>query len=528
MTCSFRRCFFGILLCLALAAPGRATTYVLMSDQALADGSPLIVEGRVTAKGQDPRTPRAATRYTVEVSRVLKGSGVGDTVPVRVLGGIPSEDEPWMHVWGAPRFRLGEEVLLFLTPRRDGDFGLSQLALGAFRTATREGRRLAFRPEVVHHGIGGEERLRDLDAFARWLADRARGRVRPADYFVAPSEDGLPGLAERFNLFEFDGMNYRWFKFDLGSRVLIHANREGQPGMPGGGFREVATGFGVWARDPGSNVMLGYGGQTGSRRPFLECNGEDLVVFDDPHDEIEGSYDCDRGGILAIGGVCVFGTASFRGTDYWRISEGDVLTQDGAGCVFGAAGGKVGEFIFGHEAGHALGIGHSCGRGYPDDDCSDPRNLAALMVPSVPARAVRGVSLGDDDRAAAAALYPLEDDGEDDGWLSTAEIPGFRFQVEITPPGAAEPIMGSRVSSCLDETLCVSAAVPGRTEVLMRIVGPKPNGKLWPTFVKFTTSRVDVTVEQTATGVMRSYSLAGASPGVDELPGLFDREGFDP
>jgi len=64
--------------------------------------------------------------------------------------------------------------------------------------------------------------------------------------------------------------------------------------------------------------------------------------------------------------------------------------------------------------------------------------------------------------------------------------------------------------------------------VLVRIVGPKPNGYLWPTLAKLTTSRVEVWIEQVATGVLRYYRLEGASPGVDELPGLFDRTGFLP
>jgi hypothetical protein len=114
-----------------------------------------------------------------------------------------------------------------------------------------------------------------------------------------------------------------------------------------------------------------------------------------------------------------------------------------------------------------------------------------------------------------------------DELLTDADFPGFRFAVRITDqqggtrPGASEP-------DCLPETLCVSGALPGRTEVLLRIVGPKPNGYLWPTLAKLTTSRVEVWIEQIATGELRYYLLEGASPGADELPGLFDRRGFLP
>ncbi len=73
-----------------------------------------------------------------------------------------------------------------------------------------------------------------------------------------------------------------------------------------------------------------------------------------------------------------------------------------------------------------------------------------------------------------------------------------------------------------------SGALPGRSEVFARVVGPKPNGFLWPTLVKFSTSQVEVWVRQTATGEVRRYLLEGARPGFDELPGLFDRQGFTP
>ena len=113
------------------------------------------------------------------------------------------------------------------------------------------------------------------------------------------------------------------------------------------------------------------------------------------------------------------------------------------------------------------------------------------------------------------------------GWLTTSEYPGFRFRVTFTPPGGA-PIQGVKESGCIPEALCVSGSLPGRSEVFVRIVGPKPNGYLWPTLVKFSTSQVDVWIEQLATSITKHYTLAGAAPGNDELQGLFDREGFLP
>jgi len=108
-------------------------------------------------------------------------------------------------------------------------------------------------------------------------------------------------------------------------------------------------------------------------------------------------------------------------------------------------------------------------------------------------------------------------------WLTTSELPGFRFKVRI-----AGTTTGVQESDCLGETLCVSGAVPGRSEVFVRIVGPRPNGYLWPNVVKFSTSTVEVWIEQLGTGSVKYYALAGAWPGLDDLPGLYDRTGFLP
>jgi len=112
-------------------------------------------------------------------------------------------------------------------------------------------------------------------------------------------------------------------------------------------------------------------------------------------------------------------------------------------------------------------------------------------------------------------------------WLTADSLPGFRVKVRITPQAGA-PITGSREPVCIPETLCISGALPGRSEVFVRVVGPRPNGRLWPILVKFSTSQVEVWIEQLATGEVEYYLLEGARPGFDELPGLFDREGFRP
>lgn len=113
------------------------------------------------------------------------------------------------------------------------------------------------------------------------------------------------------------------------------------------------------------------------------------------------------------------------------------------------------------------------------------------------------------------------------GVLTSGAVPGFRFTVRITGGGASR--LGRKEANCIPETLCVSGAVPGRSEVFLRVVGPKPNGFLQPTIVTFSTSTLEVWIERISNGALRYYRLEGVAPGSEEgLDGLIDREGFRP
>lgn len=112
------------------------------------------------------------------------------------------------------------------------------------------------------------------------------------------------------------------------------------------------------------------------------------------------------------------------------------------------------------------------------------------------------------------------------GSFRDAEYPDFLFRVMIT--AGDETIQGTREPNCQPETVCVSGALPGRSELFIRILGPRPNGFLWPTLVRFTPSEVEVDILQISTSILRNYVLEAIPPGTDELPGLQDRTGFLP
>ncbi len=108
--------------------------------------------------------------------------------------------------------------------------------------------------------------------------------------------------------------------------------------------------------------------------------------------------------------------------------------------------------------------------------------------------------------------------------LTSPSLPGFLFWVRIsnTRIGTAAD------TPCPDETVCVAGAIPTRAEILVRIVGPKPNGYLWPNIVKFNTTKTEVWIRQVSTGATKYYSLPALAPDSDTLPGLVDKTGFLP
>lgn len=410
------------------AAPAAGLVYVLPTDESMVRRSEVIVFGEVLRAAPAPEGRLPSTDFAVAVEEVLKGTVQGGTIIVRQPGGVGPGDIG-MKVLGLPMLAEGDRVLLFLE-RANDVFRPMELALGMFFEVRTGQTALLMREPSLRGEVpmpadsAGAERARsrlprDAERFRDWIADRAAGLDRPADYFPAEPPDGPISVARPFRVTRSPaecfrvGLPLRWQEFDRGESVGMTVQSGGQPGVPGGGMTEVRAGMRAWNSVSGSRIDLVLEGTSTLEFPVDDVDGVNSISYEDPFDEIGGSFEPDDGGVLAIAHTffyCGALTATHEipgneSVEALAIVEANITTQDGYRhwVRFTQNPRKAHEEIMGHELGHVIGIAHPCG-----DDASGPCDGVtdeALMRATAHGDG-RGARLNSDDRAAARYLYP--------------------------------------------------------------------------------------------------------------------------
>lgn len=143
------RCLVPLLLLALLGLPTAAlgTTVRLVSLDEMSRQSAFVFHGTVTTVetfnlGTEDR-PRIVTDVTFTVHRVLKGTTKGPQFTLRLVGG--THEGITLHIPGAPRFAIDNEVVLFLE-WTGKNYAVAGMRQGLYRVSrTPEGKKVVQR-----------------------------------------------------------------------------------------------------------------------------------------------------------------------------------------------------------------------------------------------------------------------------------------------------------------------------------------------------------------------------------------------
>lgn len=447
-----------------LAASAAATTHVVVDDALLTDRADLVARVEVAASAVDLAEGLVMTAHHLDVVEVYKGAAGGSRIVVRVPGGRVEGAGVALRIEGLPELVPGQEALLFLRERPDGTYRLLHLAQGLFHPARDFHERVWLRALETEAPFGVTARsastVRHGERFERWIADRAAGLRRPADYFLDAGPGALAMLPSfvllDFADFDQDGKGdlTRWLEFDEGRRVVWKRHRAGLPGITQAQTRrKLKQATRAWNTRTMSPIKLRSRGKTASTSSFLVPDGLNTVLFEDIHD-LMGPFSCPGGGTVGLGAVWVVTAPKvpWKGGQYFPAVEAEININDEAECLF-AGNPEVAAEVFTHELGHTLGIAHPCGDGRRSPKCKDVV-ADATMAPILHDDG-RGAALRYDDVLAARYVYdPLYDAA----WCRKKARPGGRKYCRRCGPCGEGQGHCRNDNQCLPGLVCVEGA----------------------------------------------------------------------
>ena len=520
-----RAAVFLVLAALARPSAATAATYLPLSDSDLTRQAKVIVLAEAVDSeyglGSD-RLPYTSIR--LRPIEVLKGSLPGETFRLRLPGGQWNDMGYWVP--GTPTLLANQKAVLFLEPRAEaGEYGLTEFGLSQFDVMEDTDRNL-----YAVRSVFTVKEDRYLSRLAS--AAVAKGAIRELQPFLdslRSSGGAVPLAAARYRVpsgvLRIPRRGYvptwvniggrepgmcgtrtpcliRWF-WDTGASPNANVRITGEQTNlfeGGNGHPSVAAAIAAWTGVSGTTVRYAGPGSDGNVEVRLDVASASGGSWSAP-------IGCGAGGVLGVGGPSFqLSLQPFNGDSYFPAVSAAVEMRKSS-CTGGFS-----TFLFGsvvlHELGHTLALGHSnTGQSThstttaADWDVAVMRSSVAADVPQVPQP---------DDIQAIQYYYPTIVAGAPcvpDA--TTLCMNNGRFSASgtfRTAAGQTGAFMAVPVASAPDSGLFWFFA-PSNLEMLIKVLnGCGLNSRYWVFFSAGTNVEFTVTVTDTQTGAVRTYS----------------------
>lgn len=505
-------------------AAATAATYLPMADSDLARQAKVIVLAEAVdseTRIGDDRLPYTSIR--LRPIEVLKGSLPGETFRVRLPGGQWNDTGYWVP--GTPVLLPNQKAILFLHPLAEaGEYGLTEFGLSQFDVMEDTDRNLYAVRSVftvkedrylsrLASAAVAKGAIRELEPFLDSLRS-SRGAVplAAAKYRVPSGVLRIPRRGYVPTWVNIGGREpgmcgtrtpclIRWF-WDTGASPNANVRITGEQTNlfeGGNGHPSVGAAIAAWTGVAGTTVRYAGPGAEGNVEVRLDVASASGGSWSTP-------AAC-SGGVLGVAGPSFqLSPQTFNGESYFPAVTATIEMRK-SNCT-----GGYGTLIFGavvlHEMGHTLGLGHANTAQSTHSTTTAADWDVAVMRSTVPAGAPHEPQ--PDDIQAIQYYYPR-------GAVGAPCVPDAttlcmnngRFSARgtfRTNAGQTGPFMAVPVATAPDSGLFWFFDA-SNLEMLIKVLnGCGVNSRYWVFFAAGTNVEFTVTVTDTQTGAVKTYS----------------------